>query len=292
MSFKPAHTGVPIPWWIKIILKIVLSRLPFGYDQWRQVGLFRHGKMDQVNYVQNVFEWHVQNAGFGECLQGKTLLELGPGDSIATAIIAACYDARAIMIDSGDYALRDVSIYKSFALTLKERGLDVPELSSAETREDILQICKASYLCDGLSSFEEIADKSIDLIFSQAVLEHIPRGLFMATMQESHRVLKSDGVASHFVDLKDHLGGGLNNLRFSAYVWESDIFINSGFYTNRIRFSEMISMFQYAGFRIESVNLNRWELNPIRKKNLSKDFEAISDDDLLVNGFDVRLIPV
>ena len=31
----------------------------------------------------------------------------------------------------------------------------------------------------------------------------------------------------------------LNNLRFNEYIWNSDIIVKSGFYTNRIRFEEM-----------------------------------------------------
>jgi len=48
------------------------------------------------------------------------------------------------------------------------------------------------------------------------------------TMNEYCRVLSSDGIASHRIDLKDHLGGSLNNLCFSVRVWESDFSFNQG----------------------------------------------------------------
>ena len=62
-------------------------------------------------------------------------------------------------------------------------------------------------LTNGLESWSEIEDESIDFIFSQAVLEHIPKNDFRQTMIECHRILKQNGVISHTIDLKDHLGG-------------------------------------------------------------------------------------
>jgi len=46
-------------------------------------------------------------------------------------------------------------------------------------------------------------------------------------------------MCSHRVDLRDHFGSALNNLRFSDKKWELDWIANSGFYTNRIRLQEM-----------------------------------------------------
>ena len=212
MANKKSHTGAPIPWWAKIGAKVILSRFPFGYSLWQKLGLFRHGKMDQLSYVQGVFDQHVGRAGLGNQLRGMSILEFGPGDSIATAVIAACHGARAVLIDSGDYAVRDVRLYQSFASRLKKHGLDAPDLAGAESREDILAICGAKYLSNGLSSLQTIADGSVDLIFSQAVLEHVRRHEFLETIKESYRILRTGGFVSHRVDLKDHVGGGLNNL--------------------------------------------------------------------------------
>lgn len=281
-----------LPWWAKIGVKIFVSRLPFKYNLWRKIGFFRHGKMDQVTYVQDVFDQHVQRAGLSNQLKGKTLLELGPGDSIATAVVAACYGASAVLIDSGDYAIRDVRFYQDFANKLKGQGLDVPDFSEAESLEDILLICSARYLPNGIFSLQTIADDSVDLIFSQAVLEHVRRYEFLETMKECHRILRNDGVASHRVDLKDHLGGGLNNLRFRESIWESNFFVRSGFYTNRIQFSEMIKVFEQAGFNIESMNVDRWNVSPINRNSLSPDFALITNDDLLVKGFYAVMHPL
>jgi hypothetical protein len=280
---------VNIPWWAKITVKILLSRLPFGYTVWQKLGLFRHGKMDQSAYVIGVFNTHCERAGLKGDLKDRVILELGPGDSIATAIVAASHGATAILVDSGKFASEDVNLYKSLAEDLRRVGLNPPDLSSARKIEDILDLCGATYHTAGLASIKKIMQYSVDLIFSQAVLEHVREQEFLQTMLECKRVMKNHGVASHTVDLKDHLGGGLNNLRFSTRIWESKIFVRSGFYTNRIRFSRMIGLINEAGFKIELGKVDRWDVVPIEKNKLATEFSKESDDDLLINGFDVVL---
>jgi len=278
-----------IPWWIKIIIKIVLSRLPIGYELWQRLGLFRHGYMDQASYVLNVFNKHVAKAGLEGKLRGKTILELGPGDSIATALVAASHGANTILIDAGSFASSNVEGYRKLVEKLKEKGLNPPDISAAETIEEIVAVCGARYLTQGLASFESIETGTVDLLFSQAVLEHIRKHEFLKTMQECLRVLCQEGIASHRVDLKDHLGGALNNLRFSEYIWESEFFVRSGFYTNRIRFTEMIGLFENTKFIVEVCDVTRWENLPIKRQLLSDDFIYLSDDDLKVSGFDILL---
>ena len=277
------------PWWSKIFAKIVLSRIPVGYSSWRRLGFFRHGHMDQPAYVLNVFNEHVDRAGLDGKLQGKTILEIGPGDSIATALVAACYGARSILIDSGSFATTSIADYHNIAEVLEFEGLTPPDISKAKTLNDVLDACGAKYLTKGLESFSLIKDGAIDLIFSQAVMEHVRKYDFFSTMLECFRVLTAEAVASHRIDLKDHLGGSLNNLRFSERIWESEFFARSGFYTNRIRFPEMVALFEKAGFVVEISDVNYWEQLPIQRKNLAEIFLCISDEDLKVSGFNVLL---
>lgn len=135
----------------------------------------------------------------------------------------------------------------------------------------------------------QIPSGSVDYCFSNAVLEHIPKQDFNQMAHELFRIIKPDGVCVHRVDLKDHLGGGLNNLRFSEKVWESTLFSGSGFYTNRIRFNEMLNVFVEAGFDYTLPRVLRWEQLPISNNKLDGAFRQLNDDDLLVSGFDIVL---
>jgi SAM-dependent methyltransferase len=278
-----------IPWWSKIGAKIILSRLPFGYKIWQDLGLFRHGLMDSSAYSVSVFGSHIARAGRTERLAGRTILELGPGDSIATAILAKAYRARAILVDSGSYARQDIRPYAELETELQKMMGGCSILQGASSVPDILSICNATYLTDGLASLRSLESASVDMIFSQAVLEHVRRSEFIDMMKQCRRILRLDGVCSHRVDLRDHLQQSLNNLRFSAKTWESKLFARSGFYTNRIQYSQMLEIFREVGFEVDVVDVRRWDHLPIARKDLAQEFRNIPDDELCVSGFDVRL---
>lgn len=278
-----------IPWWVKIGIKLVLSRLPFSYADWQRLGIFRHGEMDNSTYAIDVFDMHILKTDLACELNGKIILELGPGDSISTAILAATYGAKAILVDTGSFVRSDVAPYKQLSETLSKKGLPSPDLSTVKTVTDILAICEAKYLTDGLQSLKQIETTSIDIIFSQAVLEHVHKSEFLYTMQECYRILKPKGSCSHQVDLRDHLGGALNNLRFSDRVWESIFFVNSGFYTNRIRYNQMLELFKMAGFQIESTKITRWVSLPTPRNKIAIEFSTFPEDELLVSVFDILL---
>jgi len=245
--------------------------------------------MDSTDYAIGVFDGHVKKSGLENELRDKTILELGPGDSIATAIIAASHGARAIIVDAGRFVREDMSSYARLACILNERGLTSVNVSTCRNVNEILAGCNATYMTDGLESLRKIETESIDMIFSQAVLEHVRKWEFLHTMQECRRILKPCGVCSHRVDLRDHLGGALNNLRFSAKIWESDLFSNSGFYTNRINFREMLRLFKEAGFNIEVTSVSRWDKLPTRQERMAREFRSLAPEELTVSGFDVLL---
>lgn len=269
--------------------KIVLSRLGVPQSSFRRLGLFRHGPMGDPAYVRGVFNSHVTRAGLDGLLQGKTVLEIGPGEGVGTALLAYAYGAQAILMDDGRHAGADLAPYRALAESLAREGLGVPQLDGQAGLDGLLRVCNARYLTQGLESWADLADNSVDLIFSQAVLEHVRLADFDRLLGECRRVLRPGGACSHRIDLSDHLGGGLNNLRFSHDGWESDFLARSGFYTNRIRYHDMLQRFERAGFEVQVLAAERWETLPIPKRRMAPEFQTMQDSDLLVSGFNVIL---
>jgi hypothetical protein len=278
-----------LPWWGKIITRLCLTRLPISYNTWQKLGVFQHGYMDSPSYAIGVFESHVARAGLRECLQDATILEIGPGDSIATAIVAKSHGAKAILLDAGHFAQDDIKAYIELCESLRKLGLKPPDLSSANTLEDVLYVCEAEYLTEGFLSWERIPSNSVDFVFSHSVLELIHKEEFLPTMQQCRRVMRTDSVASHAVDLRDLLEDSLNNLRFSEHIWESNLFRSSGFYSNRIRYSEMLKEFELSGFLVEKIEAHRWEKIPIPREKLAPPFCNMSEDELRILGFNILL---
>jgi len=279
-----------MPWYLKVLAKIFLARLPFGYAMFRRVGVFRHGDMDSAGYAINVFRVHherVVERGLGESF---VALEIGPGDSVASAILAQGAGAsETILVDAGPFATREMSFYRGVATAALEHGYATPATLNFDSLESLLNSCHARYLASGLDAFQDVKSDSVDFIWSHAVLEHVRAAELPDLIAESFRVLRPGGIASHRVDLRDHLGGELNNLRFSDRVWESRLMSGSGFYTNRVRYVEMIDLFRDVGFSVEVVSVDRWSVLPLPRREMSERFRRFSDDDLLVRGFDVIL---
>ena len=275
-----------LPWWLKILSKIILSRFPLSYSFWQSIGLFRHGKMDAANYALKVFKSHLIKSNINS-LTGKTVLELGPGDSIATAIIAHSYGAKSILLDVGKFAKINNNSYFSLIKKLKDDGKITINIDKNEKIEQILSKSDSTYLTNGLDDLKKIRTNSVDFMFSQAVLEHIRLKDFRRTIEELYRILKKDGVGSHQIDLRDHLNENLNNLRFSKKIWESDLFSKSGFYTNRISYDRMINIFKDTNFNIDVKNIARWKTLPIKIHKINKIFAKTPEDILRIKVFDV-----
>ena len=70
----------------------------------------------------------------------------------------------------------------------------------------------------------------------------------------------------------------------------SNFFANSGFYTNRLRWSEVFESFRVAGFEEIRSNLDKWDVLPIQFQRLHKTFLSVSSEDLLIKGANITLI--
>lgn len=283
--------SLPLKWWMKIPAKMILSRLPVDYSLFRSLSMFKHGYMINPDYAYTVAKQH-RDWAQPWLEEDFTVLELGPGDSLLSALnMTALGAGKCYLVDVAQFATMETEVYKNALSYLEEQqGYTLDQINhNAKTVDEFFQNINMEYLTNGLSSLRSIPDNSVDFIWSHAVLEHVRLAEFNEVMQEFHRILKPGGVSSHVVDLKDHMEESLNNLRFSEKTWESDLFSKSGFYTNRLRHNEIIKSFQDAGFNIHSDKTYAWDKLPVAKPSLDKSYQEYPDDDLLVYEFDVIL---
>ena len=277
------------PWWVRLAAKLALAPVP--YRVWQNLSLFRHGDMRRGPYVIGVFEKH---SGFvGRLPPEPVLLEIGPGDSIGSALIGSAIGAeRTYLVDVGPYVSSDVKLYRRIACSLADAGYVVPDITRARNMHEVLDLLRAVYLTDGVRSLASIPTGSVDFAWSNSVLQHVRRGDVPIVATELRRVMKRDGVSSHSIDFRDMLGGGLNQLRMPETFWESAWVRRSGAYTNRLRISEMLAIFQVAGFSVEIVSQKKWTAPPTPRTAMSASFGQMSSDDMLTYHADVVLRPV
>ena len=279
-----------IPWQLKIAAKLLLARLPFNYRFWKKARMFELGAMEKPKYALGVFRWHFDAANFPRKSSGFVGLELGPGDSMFSALIACSFGAsRMYLVDVGPFASTNVEFYRKMELYLRQLGLHPPNLQNCFTIDDVMGVCSIEYLTNGLASLKTIPSASVDFAWSHAVLQHVRRAEFVETLRELRRIQRSDGVSSHNICISDILGGKLNDLRFSDRIWESSFMANSGFYANRIRYSELLQHFKEAGFEPRIYHMVRWKELPTPRRKMAHEFAVLPEEELQVRGFDVLL---
>jgi SAM-dependent methyltransferase len=279
-----------VPWQVKIAAKIVLARLPFPYQFWEKIGLFKQGGMDRPEYALAIFRRHFDGVQFARKAGDFVGLELGPGDSLCSALIARTLGAsRTFLVDAEFCASTDLNVYRAMETHLRALGLHPPGLGHCKTMVHVSEAIGAEYLTDGVASLRKIPSASVDYVWSNAVLPYVRRSDFVPFLRELRRIQRPDGVGSHRVPIRDIIGGKLNDLRFSQRIWESSFMAKSRFYTNRLRYLEMLRLFREVGFEPEVVRRMRWETLPTPRRKMAKEFAALSEEDLSVSEFDVLL---
>ena len=289
-NFKDVIKRMALTWRVKIAIKLILRKIPYRIKN-KCFGsfMYRLGKMKVSAYVYAVCERQYEYVSQYIDIKGKTILEIGPGDSVASAIFyygLGC--KKIILLDNGNYAIKDISIYNTIIDELlknkKYRSLcdkDIIELKKAKTFESLLTQINAVYLCGGMEELKTLEDGSVSFIYSNAVLEHIYKEEVPVFIDEFNRILCDDGGTFHMIDYKDHLDMNLHSLEFSERVWESTSFRTAGFYTNRYRHNDLVNMFEIAGF-IKCFEEN-WYFDPdiINIEKLHSDYRG--REDLLIS---------
>lgn len=124
----------------------------------------------------------------------------------------------------------------------------------AEIGEDVLRSCSITYVAPGDASRTGLPDGSVDIVFSNSVLEHVTREALSAIMHETRRILRPSGVAVHCVACNDHYAhfdrriSYVNYLRFSEKNWRR--WNNALHYQNRLRARDFLELAQESGLRV------------------------------------------
>jgi SAM-dependent methyltransferase len=142
----------------------------------------------------------------GVCLRGKTVLELGPGVNLGSALILACHGARPIIADrfpanwDQDYHPRFYRALRS-RLAKEERVADLGPLDRLIERNDYADTV-IRRIRRSAEDLRGIPQSSIDAVVSNAVLEHLFN--LPAACREIARVSKPLAWGFHQVDFRDH----------------------------------------------------------------------------------------
>jgi SAM-dependent methyltransferase len=127
------------------------------------------------------------------------------------------------------------------------------------------------YRAPGDAAATGLPRASVDVVFSNSVLEHVPGDVIARCFEEASRILRPGGVVFHSVNCGDHYAyadariSQLNYLQYSDEVWER--WNNRFLYQNRLRAIDFTDMAKDAGYAIE---LDTSRPHPTRLEQLSK----------------------
>lgn len=264
---------IGLPWWLRIAIKVVLGHVPLAHRHWKAIGMFEHGRMENADYARRVWDNHAGALVHCQGTPTKALLELGPGEGGFTIGNALAAGFETICLVDVQRLFEPAAYLTPEALALC--GVTLPsEVARSRVR----------YQTEGLPCLCGLAGEAFDLVFSNTVLQHVRRAEVPAYLRELFRITRPGGVGSHRVDFRDMLGGSLNNLRIGSGLWERDWFARSGFYTNRLRHSELTGGFRAAGFEIIKDSVDLFDACPEAARHRCREFHGLTEEDLLVKG--------
>ncbi|MEZ4918650.1 MAG: class I SAM-dependent methyltransferase [Saprospiraceae bacterium] len=127
---------------------------------------------------------------------------------------------------------------------------------------------------------------SMDFICSNNTFEHIYKPILHDILKEFKRILKKDGIMSHFIDMSDHFAHFdksitvYNFLRFSERGW--DWIDNRIQPQNRMRFYEYKNMYEELGIKILQEEIRPGDLEALRSIKLHPSFKSVPENELAI----------
>ena len=295
-------------WKIPRILKGLMTWVP-GLDHWRRRRATSGGS-DSARYCYSVWLRHLNVlSSNGFRVRGAQVGELGPGDSIGTGLAAllsgaesyvgldlvpfsANADLAAMLQELAHMYLNceDIPSHEEFP-GIRPRldsyafpnqlinGLDLSNRVEAIEREVDRGLCKSGVIAYRApwNSPGVINSGSLDLIFSQAVLEHVDN--LDETYKAMFAWLKPGGYASHVIDFGAHQLSPFWNghWAYNDFQWR----LARGrreFLLNREPFSTHVECVQRAGLELLQV-IHYYDDNGLPPHYLSPQFQQFSAED-------------
>jgi len=265
--------GIAMNWRIKGLTQKTLSIIPGGVRMNDLLQRRLGGRRDFRRHVASkvVDDWVVMASYMGELgveLGGLRYVEIGTG---WFPVLPVCYSlagAREVVtfdltrhVDARQ-SLKMVAMLDSLVPTIAEAaGRTLPEveaayadLREATTAEELFRRARIDYHAPADAAVSGLPDSSVDVIFSNSVLEHVPGPDITRMMEESRRILRTGGLAIHCANCGDHYAyfdrtiTPINYLKYTEREWA--FWNNRLLYQNRLRPVDFVRLARNAGLEI------------------------------------------
>jgi SAM-dependent methyltransferase len=255
----------------------------------------------------------------------KTVAELGPGDSLGIGLaflISGCEKYFAFDVVAHANAERNLKIFDKLVDLFRNREpipgddefpkvrpyldeyrfpadiLDENRLQSAleksrleKIRESIIYPQNHDSLIQYMVPWYDASildEESVDMIYSQAVLEHVDD--LLNAYKAMNLLLKPNGYMSHQIDFGSHGTADEWNghWAYSDFTWKL-LKGRRPYLLNREPYSRHLSILNEEGFQVVYDRTVKLESN-LTREDLASRFKSISDDDLTTSGAFIQAV--
>lgn len=291
-------------WTIKLLLQFVFSKVPGGeklnYLLQRGRGVYTPAYLGQ-RLLKIATRLKVLNSVFP--LEGRSVMEIGTGWSAINPIMLYLMGTKSIHTYDHVAHLRHdsvVSVMETAESILpdiaRETGLPesvlrsrLAKLKGSTSLDDFLQKAGIVYHAPADGGKSGLPDNSVDLVYSYAVLEHVPKDALKPIILESKRILKEGGAAYHRIEFHDHFMSfdknlpAMHFLKFSEPFWSFFVYNNMG-YQNRLREKYYIELIESCGGKIilRDPVLRPEDLAYVKTIRVAEPFKGMTDEELAI----------
>ena len=291
-------------WKFKVLIQFILAVLPGGervnYIFQRLTGAHSPERIGTrvISLCRMIkgLERHIS-------IERSTVLEIGTGwDAINPLVFylmgaKVChtydhvshvrYEMVQRVINQMESSIEQIQSITSLPIeVLKDR---ITNLKTSTDLEELFE--KANIICHAPADATrtDLADGSVDIVYSCALLEHVPVNILHDLTTESKRVLRYHGIAFHSIGLHDHYVSvsksisKVNFLKYSERVWS--FFVNNKIsYTNRLREKEYIDIFESHGAVILSREhqMDPSDIRALKTMEIDQRFSGMAYEQLAV----------
>jgi SAM-dependent methyltransferase len=299
-----------VHWRLKGLVQKCLSSLPNGRSLndrlQRRFGGLRH---PERNIVGKLEDWKLSLRYLRDCefnVLGSTLFEIGTGWYPTLPICFSLAGAKRIVtydivrhIDA-DLTFRMIgaleshldSIAKACGAPADEIHDRYRELLQAKNIDALLKCARVDFCAPADARATKLAPDSIDLVYSNSVMEHVPKDMIRDLMNEGRRVLRPGGLALHNVACNDHYAhfdpriSFVNYLQYTESQWRK--WNNSLQYQNRLRAPEFLDLATKAGLEViyKRISVRPGTRDALASLEIAPEFRRFSTEDLAITTVD------
>lgn len=292
-------------WKIKVLVQFLLSKLPGG----GKVNFFlqRINKSHSQEQIEGRIDGLIESIKKVDefvPLNGATVVEIGTGwEPICSTLlylmgVKVChtydhlphvrFQLIRVLLRSIENKLFGISKFTGIPLNILNERLS--NIKDSKSVADFFSRSNTIYYAPGDGAKTMLANESVDLVYSHAVLEHIPEQVVYDLSMEAKRILKLTGVAYHLIGLHDHYVEfdkkitKVNFLRYPEYLW-SFFVKNNISYHNRLRENQFLNIFEKCGAQVVWLQnkIDNDDVKYLKGIKVDKYFRELTVEELAVN---------